>query len=114
MPLKEAMEGQEAAEGQWLARPLAYLRRTAERGDAVAQSALGQCYYEGENGLTKSPERAAEWRAKAALAGHAMAQTNLGFYYDEGLGVVQNKAEAVRLYRLAAQQGLRGAQLTSH
>ena len=107
---KEAVERQDASEEQWLARPLANVRRAAERGDAAAQSALGQCYYEGENGLTKSLERAAEWRAKAALAGNVRAQMGLGFQCDMGEGVALDKAEAVRLYRLAAQQDLPRAQ----
>ena len=57
---KEAVERQDAAEEQWLGRPLADVRRAAERGDAAAQTALGQCYYNGEKGLTKSAEHAAE------------------------------------------------------
>ena len=57
---KEAVGRQDAAEEQWLGRPLADVRRAAERGDAAAQTALGQCYYNGEKGLTKSAEHAAE------------------------------------------------------
>ena len=66
---------------------------------------LGQCYALGDTGLTESPERAAEWWARAALAGNAMAQASLGFQYATGLGVMQDQVEAVRLYRLAVQQG---------
>ena len=95
---------------QRLARPLADMRRAAERGDAAAQATLGQCYYKGLMGLTKSAEHAAEWRAKAVRAGDAGAQAGLGFQYDKGKGVVPDKVEAVRLYRLAAQQGLPRAQ----
>ena len=102
---KAAMERQDAAEMLWLARPLADVRRAAERGDAGAQTALGWCYCAGLKGLTKSAEHAAEWRAKAACAGNAMAQASLGFQYATGLGVMQDQVEAVRLYRLAAQQG---------
>jgi TPR repeat protein len=39
-----------------------------------------------------------------------VAQSNLGFCYENGTGVVQNPAEAVRWYRLAADQGDAGAQ----
>ena len=70
---KVAMDRQDSSWRQWLARSLADLRRAAERGDPGAQTALGRCYNEGEKGLTKSPERAADWRAKASLAGHALA-----------------------------------------
>ena len=101
----ETMDRQGAAEKQWMARPLADMRRAAERGDTAAQSMLGLCYYEGGKGLTKSPERAAEWWAKAACGGNSRAQASLGFQYVRGEGVVLDKAEAARFYRLAAQQG---------
>ena len=40
-----------------------------------------------------------------AERGLAFAQVNLGLMYDTGYGVPENKAEAVRWYRLAAEQG---------
>ena len=46
----------------------------------------------------------------AAAQGHASAQHNLGLKYDNGLGVVQDYAEAARLYKLAAAQGHASAQ----
>jgi TPR repeat protein len=45
-----------------------------------------------------------EWRPLAEQ-GHAMAQTNLGVMYSNGQGVLQDDAEAVRLFELAAEQG---------
>ena len=45
-----------------------------------------------------------------AEQGHAGAQFNLGFVYDEGWGVPQDEAEAVRWYRKAAAQGHAPAQ----
>ena len=42
--------------------------------------------------------------------GHAGAQSNLGFAYGNGQGVPQDDAEAVRWYRLAADQGHVSAQ----
>ena len=39
-----------------------------------------------------------------AEQGNAQAQNNLGFMYDHGEGVPENDAEAVRWWRLAAQQ----------
>ncbi len=45
-----------------------------------------------------------------AEQGHAKAQYNLGFMYDEGLGVPQDYAEAVGWYRKAAAQGYAEAQ----
>jgi len=42
--------------------------------------------------------------------GHAGAQYNLGFMYANSQGVPQDDAEAVRWYRLAADQGIARAQ----
>jgi TPR repeat protein len=50
-----------------------------------------------------------EWRPLAEQ-GSRSAQANLGFMYDEGLGVPQNYDEAARWYRLASEQGLARAQ----
>ena len=41
----------------------------------------------------------------AANQGYATAQCNLGVCYYNGEGVTQNKAEAARLFKLAAAQG---------
>jgi len=40
----------------------------------------------------------------------AYAQSSLGFIYDNGEGVPENDAEAVKGYRLAAEQGDASAQ----
>lgn len=45
------------------------------------------------------------WFRKAADAGLALAQHNLGVFYAEGRGVPRNDAEAVVWYRKAAEQG---------
>ena len=45
-----------------------------------------------------------------AEAGDANAQNNLGAMYDNGTGVAENVQEAVKWYRLAADQGLAEAQ----
>ena len=44
------------------------------------------------------------WRT-AADYGNDYAQTMLGFLYDQGLGVPQNSAEAIRWFEMAAKQG---------
>ena len=72
----------------------------------AAQAVLGGCYFEGLKGLSKSAKFAAEWRAKAASGGNANAQTSLGWHYDCGQGVAQDRVEAARLYRLAAMHGM--------
>ena len=45
-----------------------------------------------------------EWRPSAEQ-GDALAQYNLGFMYSNGEGVPQDYAEAVKWYRMAAEQG---------
>ena len=51
-------------------------------------------------------------REKArADKGYAEAQNNVGYLYDAGLGVRQDRQEAVKWYRLAANQGFDQAQL---
>jgi uncharacterized protein len=40
-----------------------------------------------------------------AAPGYAVAQFDLGFMYDSGKGVPQDYAEAVKLFRKAAEQG---------
>jgi hypothetical protein len=48
--------------------------------------------------------------AEMRFQGHAGAQFNLGSMYAKGLGVAKDDAEALRLYRLAADQGHADAQ----
>ena len=70
---------------------------------------------------TMEDAEAAYWRGDyvTALAGlrpyaeqrNADAQSYLGDMYDRGQGVPEDDAEAVRWYRLAAEQGLASAQL---
>jgi TPR repeat protein len=45
------------------------------------------------------------WYRRAADAGYAVAQSNLGVMYADGKGLAKDEAQAVRLYRLAADQG---------
>jgi len=45
----------------------------------------------------------------AANQGHAAAQYNLGWLYENGLGTVKDVGEARRWYKLAADQGFEGA-----
>ena len=47
----------------------------------------------------------------AAEQGDADAQYNLGAMYDNGRGVPEDDAEAVRWFRLAVEQGHAGAQV---
>ena len=100
------LAAQEAACKKWDVRPLSELRAAAERGDAAAQFLLGEAYDFGLLDLSVDHAQAAAWYRKAAAAGIARAQFNLGSSFLKGEGVVRDAAEAARLYRLAADQGL--------
>jgi len=82
----------------------------AERGDVAAQRALGLVCSSGLFGVPKDTAAAAVWVRKAAEAGNAMAQADLGDIYERGVGVETNLTEAVKCYRKAADQGLAMAQ----
>jgi len=60
--------------------------------------------------IAQYPSSIHSLRVKAML-GSAEAQFNLGNKYDDGQGVPQDFAEAVKWYRMAADQGYAGAQV---
>ena len=62
-------------------------------------------------GIGRPSAERAEANRQAAEQGDADAQYNLGLMYRNGLGVIQDFAEAVRWYRLAAEQGNAHAQI---
>ena len=96
------------AEGQGVAKDDAqaviWLRKSAEQGDAEAQTMLGAMYGAGL-GVIKDEAQAVTWFRKAAEQGNAEAQTMLGFMYEKGQGVAQDNAQAVTWTRKAADQG---------
>ncbi|MBM4171831.1 MAG: sel1 repeat family protein [Ignavibacteria bacterium] len=47
---------------------------------------------------------------KAVNEGSSFAQSLLGYCYEKGIGVIENKAQAVKLYRHSAQRGNQSAQ----
>ena len=53
-----------------------------------------------------------EW-TPLAEAGYEVAQYNLAVMYDDGKGVLQDYKEAVKWYRLAAEQGYAGCSIQS-
>ena len=76
----------------------------AEKGDAAAQTKLGQMYEYGI-GVAWDATAAVKWYRKAAEQGNVEAQFHLGLIYDAGEGVDENHAEAMKWYRKAAEQG---------
>lgn len=84
-------------------------QRQADRGDAVAQVALGKMYADGR-GMSQNFPVAQRWFRMAATKGNPDAEYDLGLMYANGDGVGQDYAEAARWYRLAADQGQSDAQ----
>lgn len=77
------------------------LSTLALAGDADAQNALGELYYNGRN-IEKDPEQAVYWFREAFLHSHHPDATfNLGLCYLNGDGVYPNKAIANSLFRQA-------------
>lgn len=58
----------------------------------------------------KDYNSAVQYYYESAKRGYASAQCNLGYYYENGLGVAKDLYEAVKWYRKAAEQGSKVAQ----
>lgn len=81
----------------------------AKSGEAEAQNALGEAYYDGK-GVTENLPEAVKWFTKAAEQENAKAENNLGNCYYYGYGVYKDYGEAVKWYTKAAEQGNAEAQ----
>ena len=81
------------------------LQRAAMFGDATAQFKLAMAYLEGSSALPKDPAKAAEWFRKAATAGLAAAQYNLGVLLSNGKDMPRNDKEAALWFSAAAKNG---------
>ena len=93
--------------------PAEELRRIAERGDPVAQYALGGRYEFGHKDVEKNKAQADMWQRKAfhafepkASNGDPIAQFYLGMMYKGGYGVSADRDKARGLLRKAAEQGV--------
>ena len=86
---------------------LPQLRAKAEKGDAKAQSKLGEVFYAGKQGVTRNPVEALKWFRQAAEQNHPSARSNLGVCYERGDGVAKYEVEASKWYLLAAAQAQR-------
>lgn len=82
-----------------------WLQYSSEKGDAVSQYYLAQCYYMGQ-GLPKNYIEGFKWYKKAAEQGIAGAQCAVaGCYSGHGNVVAQDNDEAIKWYKKAAGQG---------
>ncbi len=72
-----------------------------QREEAERLAAAQKCpdYY-----IHEDYTKVLEWCRLAANQGDAEAQSNLGWMYQNGYGVIQNNAEAVKWYRKAAEK----------
>lgn len=85
------------------------VRADAVKGDAKAQTALGNMYHDGF-GVEKDIAKALEWYRKAVDQGYGEAQFRLGHEYSTGHGVTADQEMAVKLFKMAAAQGHGAAQ----
>jgi TPR repeat protein len=85
-----------------LQEAISLLRLVAKSRDAWAQYMLGFLYQEG-TGLRRSRKEAKKWYSLSAAHGFDSAQLNLGILLANDTN--PDFKEALRLYRLAAQQG---------
>ena len=83
-------------------RGIALIEKAASSGDAMSQSDAG--YYLSEDSPEQDYNKAFEWTQKAANQGYAIANNNLGWYYEHGYGVSTNLFIAVEYYKAAADQ----------
>ena len=89
-----------------LLAPILMYRRAAEMGDLEAMCSLGNCYYNGQGGLTKDTSKAVEWYQKAAEAGNARAMCDLGYcYYNGQGGLRKDETKTMEWYKKAAEAG---------
>lgn len=79
----------------------------AEKGLPAAQNNLGVIYGKGcpSAGIPRDDEQALHWYAISAGNGYPMGMRNMGWYYQNGLGVARNDAVATYLYTSAARLG---------
>jgi len=91
-------------------RALTLNRQAAEKGNGAAMYGLFQAYGHGA-GVDRDEREALNWLAKAAEAGFPTAQCELGFRrQNPPAHQPRNMAEALRWYRLAADQNHAGGQ----
>ena len=91
-----------------------WLNLAAEQGLATSQSHLAELYLHVGTGSVQGDgiDRRAEamkWNRLAAAQNDVFAQFALGQAYEHGSGVAQDRAEAIRWYRLAVQNELSSA-----
>lgn len=93
----------------WTSKTIQEIQQAAEKGDATAQSALGNAYLVGEK-VAPNATLAVKWYKAAAEQNDPISQFALGMLYEEGNGVAKSMPEAAKWYKAAAERGLAEAQ----
>lgn len=91
-----------------------WYRKAADQDYLQSIYALAEFHMWGSYGVEKSTEKAVQLWHKAAETGDVIAQHSLGNLYLEGLYVEQNREEAIKWYRKAAQQGYKPSRKKLH
>jgi hypothetical protein len=77
----------------------------AASGDAEAQYYVARIYANGMSGVAVDYTQAAHWYGLAAAQGYAAAEQELGYLYEQGLGVERDLKVALNLERKASGLG---------
>ncbi|MDY6946545.1 MAG: caspase family protein [Pseudomonadota bacterium] len=77
----------------------------AEAGEAEAQYYVARIYANGMGGIEIDHARAADWYQRAARQNYSAAVQELGYLYEQGLGVQKDPVLALNLQRQAAGLG---------
>ncbi|MFT3727624.1 MAG: hypothetical protein QM759_07365 [Terricaulis sp.] len=85
------------------------LRRSADRGLAMAQYRMAKLYERGE-GVPADLNVARQWTERAAAAGNRRAMHDLGVYFARGEGAPLDEGAAFRWFRQAAELGVADSQ----
>lgn len=84
---------------------IADMQAQAGAGDVSAYNSLGDAYYYGRDGAQKNLAKAVANYRKAADAGNAQGQYNLGYCYAHGFGVAMDSATGLKWLLKASDQG---------
>ncbi|KAF7634675.1 hypothetical protein Mgra_00005923 [Meloidogyne graminicola] len=83
-----------------------YFQIAAEAGSAQANGYLGRMYLEGTTATPQNNDTAFDYFKKAADKGNSIGQAGLGMMFLYGYGVKSDPQKAIKLFALAAEQGL--------
>jgi TPR repeat protein len=103
-PADPLLEADRAIEAKRFSDALVILRPLADKGNARAQTRLGDAYMQGQ-GVPRDDAAAGRWYEEAALKGEIGAQVKLAAMYMNGNGVLRNHNLAYVWYGTAARLG---------